>query len=78
MVNSRSICQIFNAEVGFFKLLDAIHELLEVPLKFNLKFIISHAECNEHYPCQLVGANCYLMTFSTLSISSLDENGFSI
>ena len=31
--NSQSICKIFNAEVGFFKRLDVIHELLEVPLR---------------------------------------------
>ncbi len=36
MVNSRSICHNFNAEGGFFKLLDAIYELLEVPLIFSL------------------------------------------
>jgi len=30
-VNSKSICQIFNVELGFFKHLDATHELLEVP-----------------------------------------------
>ncbi len=31
VANSISICEIFNVEVGFFKRLDAIHELLEVP-----------------------------------------------
>ena len=32
IVNSRSIYQIFNAKGGFFKRLDAIHELLEVTI----------------------------------------------
>ncbi len=39
-----SICKIFNAEVGFFKLLDAVHELLEVPISFML-FINSFKAC---------------------------------
>ena len=29
--NSLSICKVFNEEVGFFKRLGAVHELLEVP-----------------------------------------------
>ena len=33
-VNSKPICLTFNAEVGFFKRLDAIHELLEMPIVF--------------------------------------------
>ena len=40
--NNWSICKICNAEVGFFKRLDAIYELLEVPIIVRFKTFSSN------------------------------------